>query len=65
MQHICLLPKVMYYANCNLTLGHIYLFKNDYIRAREYYHNVLTAPSAFDQEREMAKRCLGQIPLDS
>jgi len=54
-----------YYANSNLTLGHVYLFEEDYFRAREHYNNVLLAPRAFEEERDMAKKCLAQIPLDS
>lgn len=54
-----------YYANSNLTLGHVYLFEEDYIRARGHYQNVLSAPRSFDKEREIARKCLAQIPLDS
>jgi tetratricopeptide (TPR) repeat protein len=54
-----------YYASANLTLGHIWLFKQDYARAREHYNSVLSAPRSFEPEKSMAKKCIGEIPLDS
>ena len=54
-----------YYANIHITLGHYYSIKNNYDKARDHYNIVLSAPYATDEEINMAKSCLSQIPLNA
>ena len=54
-----------YYANANITLGHHYLRKGKFEKAREYYNCVLTSPSASLEEIDMARECLKQLPLNA
>ncbi len=54
-----------YYANIHITLGHFYSIKNNNEKAREHYNYVLSAPLASEEEINMAKDSLSQIPLDA
>ncbi|HYV75203.1 MAG TPA: tetratricopeptide repeat protein, partial [Candidatus Binatia bacterium] len=50
-----------YFANSHITLGHCYVARSDYTKAREHYNLAVFAPCASDQEMEMAQHCLKNI----
>ncbi len=51
-----------YFANINITMGHLCLMRNDYEKARDYYSNALLSPNASEEETKMAEECLSQLP---
>lgn len=53
-----------YYADTHLMLGHYYSWTDDYEKASEHYNQVIVAPIADSDAREMAKSCLSQLHLD-
>ncbi len=56
-------PDHYYYANINITPGHIYSMKNNCGKALEHYSNALLSPNTSEDEVKMAKECLSQIPV--
>jgi tetratricopeptide (TPR) repeat protein len=58
----CIDNSHYYYANSHLSLGHFFMMKKDYIKARKHYSKVLTAPHAADGEIKMAKEWLAELP---
>ncbi len=50
-----------YYYDSYITLGHCYLAKEDYDKAKEHYNVVKAATSVTDEQKDMANKCLKEI----
>ncbi len=50
-----------YYYDSHITLGHCYLAKEDYDKAKEHYNVVKAATSVTDEQKDMVNKCLKEI----
>ncbi len=50
-----------YYYDSYITLGHCYLAKENYSKAKEHYNIVLSATSVTEEQKDMVNKCLKDI----
>jgi len=50
-----------YYPNINITLGHFYSEKNDFIKSRYYYEKARLSETISEEELKMVEECLTRI----